>query len=377
MDVRLGLPADYPAVMERVATSFRAGNPGHALFEDIFPDTVSPATMNQWRLAFHDGELAGGIQLVPRPLRLAGLVDLPAMGLGNVFCYPAIRGQGVMSALLRRCLGDMRQEGIAICLLGGDRTRYGHFGWEHCGGDRRLSLSRNVKRHDQFQPASILELRPWRGADADSSRMAEAYHALPYHCARPGKFTTAHLDRPGQVVWLCDDPACGFAYISVRGRDILEYAGDIAAGERILRFLLDSGEWSATLPPEPGCGPWEKLLLGYARHFTVAPTGMGCVICLAELLRAYLPLLERRLADWQGTFSLASTDGEAVLLAGNQDGLTIAEGPAATADLSLSRNDLALLLFGPFPPPLGNLAHHPVLRRAFPLPLHWQPLAHV
>jgi hypothetical protein len=299
------------------------------------------------------------------------------MGLGNVFCYPAIRGQGVMSALLRRCLDDMRQDGIAICLLGGDRTRYGHFGWEHCGCDRRLSLSRHVRRHDQFQAVSILDLRTWQGADADSVRMAEAYHALPYRCTRPGKCTIAHLERPGQVVWLCDDPDFGFAYVAVRGRDILEYAGDLPAGERILRFLLDSGDWSVTLPPDPGCGPWEELLLGYARSFTVAPTGMGCVVCLAALLRAYLPLLERRLADWRGTLGLACSDGEAVLLSANQDGLAITEAPAGTADLTLSRNDLAMLLFGPFAPPLGDLAHHAVLRRAFPLPLHWQPLAHV
>lgn len=377
MDIRLGHSADFPEVMDRVAVSFRAGNPGHALFDELFPDTVAPATMNQWRLAFRNGELAGGIQLVPRPLRLAGLVDLPAMGLGNVFCYPATRGQGVMSALLRRCLDDMRHEGIAVCLLGGDRTRYGHFGWEHCGGDRRLALSRHVKRHDDFQPASVLDLRTWRGEATDTARMAAAYRSLPYHCARSGRRGLGHLERPGQVVWLCEDPDLGFAYIALRDRNILEYAGDLAAGDRILRFLLGNGDWSVTIPPDPGCGPWEELLLANARHFTVVPTGMGRVICLAELLRAYLPLLERRLTDWRGTFALACDDGEAILLTGTEEGLAVSDGTTSPPDLTLSRTELALLLFGPFPPNLGNLAHHPLLRRAFPLPLHWQALAHV
>lgn len=376
MDIRLGLSADFPVVMDRVVTSFRAGNPGHLLFEGLYPDSVGPASMDQWRLALVDGELAGGIQLVPRSLRLANGIDLPAMGLGNVFCYPAIRGQGVMSALLQRCLADMREAGIAICLLGGDRTRYGHFGWENCGTERRLSLSRNVKRHTDFSPVSVLDLRTWRGDDADTVRMAAAYHAMPYHCVRPAGSFALPLQRPGQVVWICDDPSVGFAYISVRGRDILEYAGEVAAGDRILRFFLASGDWNVAIPPDAGSGPWEELLLGYARSFSVTPTGMGCVIRLDVLLQAYLPLLERRLEDWRGSFVLGCNDGEAVCLSGTATGVKISAATTA-ADLALSRNDLALLLFGPFQPSLGQWTDHPFLRLAFPLPLHWQPLAHV
>ena len=377
MDIRLGQPSDFPLVMERVVISFRAGNPGHLLFEDLYPDSVGPASMDQWRLAFVDGELAGGIQLVPRQLRLAGSIDLPAMGLGNVFCYPAIRGQGVMSNLLQRCLADMREAGIAVCLLGGDRTRYGHFGWEHCGTERRLSLSRKVRRHAEFVPVSVLDLRTWRGDAADTIRMAGAYHALPYHCARPAAGFSLPLERPGQVIWICDDPSLGFAYIAVRGRDIAEYAGDVPAGDCILRFLLASGDANVTIPPDAGSGPWEDLLLSYARSFSVTPTGMGCVICLDVLLRAYLPLLSRRLADWRGTFVIACPDGEAVQLTGTTAGVPIAGAADTPPDLTLSRTDLALLLFGPFQPSLGELADHPFLRLAFPLPLHWQSLAHV
>ena len=367
MDIRLGQPSDFPLVMERVVISFRAGNPGHLLFEDLYPDSVGPASMDQWRLAFVDGELAGGIQLVPRQLRLAGSIDLPAMGLGNVFCYPAIRGQGVMSNLLQRCLADMREAGIAVCLLG----------WEHCGTERRLSLSRNVRRHAEFVPVSVLDLRTWRGDAADTIRMAGAYHALPYHCARPAAGFSLPLERPGQVIWIFDDPSLGFAYIAVRGRDIAEYAGDVPAGDCILRFLLASGDANVTIPPDAGSGPWEDLLLSYARSFSVTPTGMGCVICLDVLLRAYLPLLSRRLADWRGTFVIACPDGEAVQLTGTTAGVPIAGAADTPPDLTLSRTDLALLLFGPFQPSLGELADHPFLRLAFPLPLHWQSLAHV
>ena len=376
MQIRLGTPADFPTVMDRVVTSFRAGNPGHLRFEGLYPDSTVPENMHEWRLAFIDDELAGGIQLVPRDLRLAGTVDLPSMGLGNVFCYPANRGQGVMSALLERCIADMRELGIAICLLGGDRTRYGHFGWEHCGAQLRLSLSRGVKRHADFSAVSVLDLHTWRGDEADTDRMCAAYHALPYHCARSREQFPAVLQRPGQVVWLCDDPEFGFAYASVRGRDLAEYAGDAPAFDRILHFLLANGDTGVNLPPRTNNGELAELLLGYARSFSVGPAGMGLVVCLDVLLRAYLPVLSPRLAGWEGTFTIACDDGESVQLVGTPTGLAI-EAAAGEADLTLSRNDLALLLFGPFPPDLGAMGDHEVLRRAFPLPLHWDTLAHV
>jgi predicted N-acetyltransferase YhbS len=377
MQIRLGTPADFPLVMDRVATSFRAGNPGHLPFEDLYPDSVTPEAMPEWRLAFAGDELAGGIQLVPRSLRLAGMVDLPAMGLGNVFCYPACRGQGVMSALLERCIADMREQGTAICLLGGDRTRYGHFGWEHCGAQLRLSLSRHVKRHDAFTPASVLDLRVWSGAPRDTERMAAAYHALPYHCARPEGHFAPVLRRPGQVVWLCDDPELGFAYASVRGRDLLEYAGPPAACERILHFLLANGELNASLPSREHAGELEELLLDYARSFSVSPTGMGRIVCLVTLLEAYLPLLAERLQGWAGTLSLGCTDGEGAILRSSEAGLAVEPCAPDACDIVLSRNDLALLLFGPIPPKLGPSPRLPVLRQAFPLPLFWHPLAHV
>jgi hypothetical protein len=48
------------------------------------------------------------------------------------------------------------------------------------------------------------------------------------------------------------------------------------------------------------------------------------------------------------------------------------------ADVCLDLPEMARFLFGPFPPDLPSpLRHQPVLRRAFPLPVHWHPLAHV
>jgi hypothetical protein len=207
--------------------------------------------------------------------------------------------------------------------------------------------------------------------------MATAYHALPYHCARPAESFARTLERPGQVVWICDAPDAGFAYASVRGRELLEYAGDTPALDRILRFLLSTGDVQVSAPPRERSGELQELLLDNSRSFTISPTGMGRIICLDALLRAYLPLLSARLTGWTGTLALACDDGKAATLRSTTAGLVVDPGTGEEPDVTLSPNDMALLLFGPIPPALEDLAANPVLRQAFPLPLFWQPLAHV
>ena len=379
MEIRRGTPEDFGLVMERVLASFREHNPTHGRFEDMYPDSVTPESMSQWHLAEVDGEIAAGIQLVPRSFVCAGTVRLPGMGLGNVFCYPPFRGRGLMSHLLRCCIADMEENGIGVCLLGGDRTRYGNFGWEYAGSDRSLTLSARVGRFDQDRPrVSAMDLRAWNGEETDVVTMLRAYSELPYRTERTALEFGRVVRRPGQVVWLCERGEEGFAYVSVRGSSILEYAGDAAALEVLVTYLLQNGTWRVSLPPVEGQGPLEKLLLTRAQHYGVQPTGMIRLISLKVVLTAYLPLLRYRLQGWEGELVLRAKDnGESVGIVSEGGGLEVRDAAADAPAIELSRRELAQLFFGPFPPDLGEGFRHSGVRRLFPLPLHWHALAHV
>lgn len=378
-DIRLGRAADFSEVMDRVVTSFRAANPVHPRFEYLYPDSVRAETMRQWRLALAEGEVAAGIQLVPRALVSAGVVRLSGVGLGNVFCCPRFRKRGLMSALLERCIADMQEAGDAVCLLGGDRTRYGNFGWEHAGADRALTLSARVTRFETgVQAVSAADLRVWEGDRGDALRMLEAYAALRSRTERSATEFARVLMRPGQTVWICDEPEKGFAYVSVRGGTILEYAGSGEALEAILRYLLCTGSWTVSVPPTEGSGELEARLLAHAQHYSVKPTGMVRIISMERVFQAYMPVLRERLQGWEGELAFRATDdGETVAIVGERGSLTVESRPAESVALALGRRDLARLFFGPFPPDLGDWHRHSAIRCLFPLPLHWHALAHV
>jgi len=101
--IRTAEVSDYAAVMERCAASFSEDNPTHLRFQDLYPDSIQPTaeSMGQWLIAEEAGEIAAGLQVVPRPMVYAEIGEIPAAGLGNVFCYPPFRGKGLMSTLLR------------------------------------------------------------------------------------------------------------------------------------------------------------------------------------------------------------------------------------------------------------------------------------
>lgn len=378
IEMRRGCAEDYATVLERVVVSFRERNPAHPRFEDVFPDSVLPETASQWRLAWVDGDLAAGIQLVPRGMVNAGAVGLPTVGLGNVFCYPPYRKRGLMGALLERCIADMEAEGAGICLLGGDRTRYGNYGWEHAGMERSLSLSAGVTRFEGGEGISAVSLRVWNGDAGDLERILAAYGALPYRCERSLAECGRVLRRPGQVVWICDRPETGFGYASIRSGSIVEYGGTPEALEALVRFLLQTGSWSVSIPPVDAETALEKLLLRHTQSYHVRPAGMIRVIDLRVVLESYVPVLRDRLQAWSGDIALRATDnGSTVRLVGEAGSLRVEAAPADATALALSRRELAQLLFGPFPPDLGDWSRHSALRRAFPLPFYCHALAHV
>jgi hypothetical protein len=283
-----------------------------------------------------------------------------------------------MGRLLQRCIADMSAEGTAVCVLGGDRTRYGNYGWEHAGAERALTLASGVMRFEAVPAVSGVELRAWNGDPGDVLRILEAYSRLPYRTERTAVECGQVLRRPGQVVWVCDRVDTGFGYLSVRGNAIIEYAGACEALERLVRFLLQSGTWSVSLPPVDAETDLEKLLLRHAQSYQVRPAGMLRILSLRLTLDAYRPILSARLQGWTGELAVRVTDTrETVRIRGDAGLLAVEEAVPDSPALELPRRELAQLLFGPFPPDLGDWARHSAVRRLFPLPFYCHALAHV
>ncbi len=380
--IRQGRPEDFPTVMEQVVQSFRERNPAHIRFEALQPDAIGPSMekMATWRLAEVDGQVAAGIQIIPQRLKL-GEAEVPVGGIGNVYCWMPYRSHGCFSALIQRCVHDMTAKGDLISLLGGDRTRYGHYGWEIAGGQRDMSLSSHIRRHENLgQQPHATEFRVYHDGNLDdATRMFAAYSQKTARVLRPGiEGFRATMRRPGLVTYIHDADGC-FGYMTVAGGNrIAEYAGDVAAVEKLLRFLLQSGSWSVSLPPVELSGPVEDMFLSYAAGYNVSPCGMLRVNDVVGLLNAFRGLLSQRLRSWSGMFTRGVADGEAVTVTCVHGQLNISAAAATVQpDLVLNRRQMAQLLFGPFPPMAACAMNKSWIRLAFPLPIYWGRLDHI
>ncbi|MDH6226084.1 GNAT family N-acetyltransferase [Streptomyces sp. MJP52] len=139
----------------------------HAAF-GLFPDTPvegrgvwwSAFEMDRGLLAVAaDGRPVGTAGAYSFELTLPGEVLVPAPGVTAVGVLPTHRRQGVLTAMMRRQLGDLRARGeVLSVLLASEATIYGRFGYGPATCTERLT----VPRH-----RAALALPRARGADPD------------------------------------------------------------------------------------------------------------------------------------------------------------------------------------------------------------------
>ncbi len=380
LEIRRGTPAEYKQLTDQVVWSFRVNTPAHLRFEFFDRSNVLPdaETMRVWRLAFVDGELAGGLILVPRTMKYGDTV-IKYAGIGHVHCFPKFRKAGVFSALMKRAIEDMNAEGFAISLLGGDRQRYGHYGWEHAGYGRTLRLEPGQMRFDSKEDEPVVtDFREYMGDDEDAKKILAARQATDT-CPIHENFQEFKriLARPNRVIYMNERPQDGFAYMVVSPGYILEYGGSVKGVEHILKFILRTGTWEAWLPPAECYGPLEEMLDKYAQNLGIENGEQLRVNNMALTLKAYTPWLEKHLQGWSGKRVITLDDGESVAITVENGKVEIADGAGQPADMTLSRRDVAVLFFGPFLPKAANQSNDNFWRLAFPLPFYWPNLEHV
>ena len=88
--------------------------------------------MQNFFLYRRDGCIWGMLAVVPMVLEWDD-EKIDTGGISAAATHPQYRKKGVMSELLTHADSMMQTRGDIISVLGGDRQRYGHFGWEHIG----------------------------------------------------------------------------------------------------------------------------------------------------------------------------------------------------------------------------------------------------
>jgi predicted N-acetyltransferase YhbS len=357
LSVESARPGDWPQILACVNRCFVAdGAPsmalthGHCVNDD-------PDTLKGYLVARDGGRLVGCLSCTNQQLIIDG-GTLAVGGLGQVATLPECRGQGVMSALLNAAIAHMEASGCACSDLGGDRVRYGRYGWETAGRQWQFTLTaRSVAA--AAAPSSPHEVRLFTGDPAEQRVIMSLHETEPRRVARSDRQWQRLLTRLNKQVWLALRQGRVEAYAVIDSSRqpgaVFEFGGSVEGVHHILHQRVPHAPADGLLlwsPWEHGCN---GLFFTLAAHWTVVSPRMVRLFHLRQTLEAFAGQMSRRLGAVDARRCPAVTlmvqeSGQSVTLAPGVEGVALREPTGLEPVLQLPRAQMVRLLLGPSSP---------------------------
>ncbi len=174
---------DFDEAIDFLNLVFGGGRPQD--FEQLLPD-IYRSTERHMRCNYAircSGKIRSIVGMFPKEWQVGSRV-LRVAGIGGVSTHPKWRGRGFMSQLMNRCGADMKEQGYHLSWLGGQRQRYGYFGYERCGVKVECTVRAANVRHGFKRPPPI-RFKPISVDDGSWLEQAKMLHdGQRMHCRR-------------------------------------------------------------------------------------------------------------------------------------------------------------------------------------------------
>lgn len=342
-------------------------------FAKVLPKLYGPQadTSECHYVARCGGRIAAMIGAFPGEMEILGR-RLGYFGVGTVSTHPDFRGKGLMKELFRIALADMEREGAAFSLLGGQRQRYEHFGYEPCG----VLMDFHVTRRNLAGLVSGGGRLTAVPLECGDSRMADAvrlHDSRPMHAVRrPEDFYTVCISWQSIPYLLLENGEFrGYFIASEDGKSLgeLELTETSLLPDALAAWFAVSGEERVGFAVPLFEREKAALLDSFCDWCALEPAHSFRVIDFESTVRALMALKASGTGLASGRFVLEVRDvcRIAVEVAGKAVSVARTDSPA---DLALTRLDAERFLFsaggGLFrcPPEKAPLA-----ASWFPLPL--------
>ena len=166
--------ANFEEAMEVMNLAFDKSPPTD--FENLLPKLyhVDDDAMACHYALRRNGAICAIVGLYPLFWNI-GSTTLRMAGIGGVSTHPDYRGQGMMQRLMNHCVDTMKKEKYHLSWLGGQRQRYGYFGYETCGVELRFQLTKRNLRHCFNEPSEI-RFEPLKCEQIDRIKSVKKLH---------------------------------------------------------------------------------------------------------------------------------------------------------------------------------------------------------
>jgi len=179
------------------------------------------------------------------PLRtIQNCVEMNLAGIGAVSTLYSHRGKGYMGILLQHTFDEMKRQKFPLSILGGDRHRYGNFGYENGGRVIEITiLSRGLKKFG-------IQAVPARRYDNTNKevlgKIIKASEKMKYRKKRTAKEFDDVYKRQGINVYYAEEGR-NFAFVVVSAievkdagiKNVMEFGGDNKIIPGILQHLIE------------------------------------------------------------------------------------------------------------------------------------------
>ena len=154
------------------------------LLPKLYKPEYDPAYNNY--VVTENGKLKAAIGAYDSEFSVCG-ETLKCRGIGNVAVHPYSRSKGYMIDCMNLALRDMIADGVDFSMLGGQRQRYQHFGFDYTGQVYLLHVNHTNLRHNfRDVPFTELELKEVGEDDVELIQKMHDLHATrPMHAVRP------------------------------------------------------------------------------------------------------------------------------------------------------------------------------------------------
>lgn len=199
--------------------------PGPIDFKEMYPAIYGRKGFSNLHIIAKDvnNRLVSSIAVKPIKLRLGKEESLSAGYLGTVATHPQERGKGYMKQLMQMSVERAKNEAMDLLILGGQRQRYNHYGFERCAPV--LTFCLQVENLRELPAKETLDFVPLKDADVKQmDAIYDAYCALDMLAERKREdFTDIMRTENGQCYMLMSRGNVR-GYVYAQGNHIYEYA---------------------------------------------------------------------------------------------------------------------------------------------------------
>ena len=338
--------------------------------ENFSPENISVITENN--------KIVSLIKLFPQNF-IVGENKIKTGGIGSVATDPGARGKGYMAKLLDYNIRKMKEEGYAFSVLGGDRYRYGNFGWEN--GGRQINLNINSRSLKKAGIKLSNKVKRYQGEKVILKKIISAHEKEPLRVERTKKDYQFLYQKIGTATYWAEEKG-DFAYIDLAGEysasRVIEWGGDEKIVASIAAYLLNRFSSSILTFSIPVSKRFPKILFKLASGWSLTIVNMVKIINLKKTLEGFLPQIEEKWSsdkEEEITFQMKGSGQSATLILGKD---CLVKEKKSKNLISLSEKDMAGLFFNFIPATcfsLGNLSF--ILNKIFPLDFFIWPLDHI